>query len=160
MRPKGIRGCAFRLAVAGIEYIYIVYPSVSVTVVFREVNLVVEHLAGFDYHLFRLVVVAVDIVSSVIGKVVRQGDRSVYVEFRVEQSAGACRVIVAYAEMRSVVVRETLFHHEIFECGFRIFYGEFLVFEFHEYGERLLFADCREVLQVVRTACAACLLYR
>ena len=79
MGPDGVFSASFCLVMAGIVEKDVVYKAVSVVVVFREVNLLVEQLAGL-VESFVGFVITVAYVFSVIRVVVRERDGTVYVE--------------------------------------------------------------------------------
>ena len=80
MRPDIIGACAIRLAIAGIEHVHKIHASVVVVVVQREVHLIINSLTRlFDHHI-NIGVVVLRIVLAVILIVLRQRNRSYYVE--------------------------------------------------------------------------------
>ncbi len=85
MWPHSVITTPVSLATTGIENKHVVDISVSVAVIAREVNLIVQKLAGiYDHLMCPFVIPRIDVVASVIGTLLRKGDRPVDIKLRIK----------------------------------------------------------------------------
>ena len=137
MGPHGVGRAAAGFAASGIEHKHIVYISVAVTVVFREVHRVVKHLACLDYHLLGALVVAIPVVTAIIFHVLRQGDRPEHVELRTELPQRTLFKEVHSRPRAAVIAEPALVEHAV-EIAVGVVETHLHILVFHQYDDGFL----------------------
>ena len=145
MGPNGIGSRACRFASAGIEHEYVVDDTVAVAVIFPEVDFVVEGTAGFDNHFFGGLIVAVEVVCSVIAARVGELYGAVEVELRHEFTGTVFDKPVAGRPCASVggIAEVLLVEHRV-EIAVRVGIDKPEVVVFDKNDDRFLVAHHRE----------------
>ncbi len=143
MRPYRIGRTAGGLAATGIEDKDIVYISVAVTVVFREIDRSVQLLACLDRHFLRIFIIAAIVVAAIVTHVLRQRDRSIDIKLRTELIHRAFPEIFSRTT-RAVIIIEARFVEHAVEIAVRIAQIKFDILIFYKDNQSFLLSHRRK----------------